>query len=146
MSIVKSLVAILLAISMVPLAVPGADASHCGPVVVFGRVAQVQGQNVGANAGGVGCTALGEASPDVREITPGSPNLQVRFIGSFAGVDTLSGTLSGLGVDTGITLVKAGSVYDSGYVAIDPLATGDVTATVETPDGRSFSIVFHKSA
>lgn len=145
MSIVKSLVAILVAISVVPIALPGAEASHCGPVIVFGRIAQAQGQNAGANAGGLGCAALAESSPDVREITPGSPNLQVRFIGSFAGANTLTGTLSGLGVDTGITLTKTGSAYDSAYVAIDPLATGDVTATVNAPTG-TFSVVFHKSA
>jgi len=141
----KPAIAILIAIAIVPFALPEAEANHCGPVVIFGRVAQAAGQNAGANAGGVPCAALGESGPDVREITPGSPNLQVRFIGSFPGVTTLTGTISGLGVEQAITLTAAGTVFDSGYVAIDPLATGDVTATVTAPSG-TFTVTFHKSA
>lgn len=143
---IRGLVALVVASLAVTAFAPAAEANHCGPIIIFGRAAQAPtGHHLGANAGGVGCIALGEEAPDVREITPGSPNLHVRFIGSFGGVASLSGHITGLGLDQPITLLAGSGVYESAYLPIDPLATGDVTASVSTPNGL-VTVTFHKSA
>ncbi|MGH7320128.1 MAG: hypothetical protein ACRELA_10965 [Candidatus Rokuibacteriota bacterium] len=145
MDSIKPVSALLMSALLVAGLAPTAVSDHCGPIIIFGRVTQQAGQNAGVNAGGVGCTAAGENSPSVKEITPLSPNLQVRFIGSFPGVTTLSGSIAGLGLSQAITLTRVGSAYDGALLPIDPLATGTVTATVATPTG-TFTSTFTKSA
>lgn len=153
-TIVRSLAAVALAAGL--MATPGAaHADHCETdIYVFsyaqttvddptGEPRSVRNPTVTSNA--IGC-ADPDAHADTNWIYPGSNTISVRYLLDEGGdFPTLSGTVSGLGVDKVITLTRGrGTIgellggrflYDSELVAIDPSASGELVVTVERPIG-----------
>lgn len=123
------------------LAAPATANSCTSQTVIFSRNSNAP---VSVNANALVCLAkntAGLTDPDTAFINPGSDRVQVRYTAN-VGEEYLLANVEGLGLDQTIvlayTLTTTGSwVYDSTSLAIDPAATGTITATVYLADGET---------
>lgn len=142
---------------MAPLALSPASAGHCNPnpasIVIFSSP-------VGVNTNALVCVAApGEtdaAGLDTRNINPGSTGVSVRYLVGCALGDSLTVTVEGLGAsgtfDAPCVATTTGAVvFQTATIPIDPLALGDITATIDPlrceedgdPESSDCSITFH---
>jgi hypothetical protein len=116
-------------------------------IYVFSRVSAstpvVEAGNPSVATEAVGCEVFRpvKRQQDTRWLIPGSNSLSVRYFRDLGpSVPTLSGSVSGLGVNRSITLARVwltalGYVYDSQWIPIDPLVRGTVVVVVNSDLG-----------
>lgn len=136
----RKIALMVLGIGLVAAIAPlSAQAEHCGSqVVIFSGITGAPKVNSGAAA----CTAdpNHDTPYDGRIINPGSNEITVRYLPTCALGETIDASLSGLGLNTTVTLTctqtTTGIAYNSGAIALDNSQVGCITATVNDPDAE----------